>query len=376
MLLASSVLGLNFLALPTAEAAAVPSAEYVPLHLTPMPGDSGTYANAVNDAGTVVGQSGRRPVRWDRDDRVSALPLPRGYTGGSPTSVNDSGEIGGNVYLGDWESLHPVRWNRAGRVEELPLPPGAISSAGAVINARGSVMGNAMTPDYRYHAARWDARGRLVTLEALDGGESQAVAINDRDEMAGIARDTSGYLVGVKWSADGKITKLPPPEGYYPLSVNNRGSILGTTIVWDRRGHVTRLGTDPSLQGASGAKLNDHDEVLGQGRDLNQRARCVRWDRLGRIAVLGSLPQDAESRCSDLNNAGMVVGESSRANPGERNPLPVYWDRRGTITALPLPPDLPDTFEAQHVSERGNVIIGIGYDGASSTYRGVVWRRR
>ncbi|MBE1493925.1 putative membrane protein [Amycolatopsis lexingtonensis] len=351
---------------PVAQAAQAPT--YTAVDLGPLSAGERTDAHAANDAGVIVGESGTRPVRWNRAGGVTALPTLAGYPDGGAVDVNESGEIAG--YVSQSSAARPVRWDRAGHVQALALPGDAASGYTVSINARGSVLGSFIRPDYRWRSVRWDPAGRPVELAALAaGGDTTAYSMNDRDEVVGIAADETGVQFAVRWDRAGRISKLPAPNTATGPAIDNRGDILDGMVVWDRWGQVTNLSTEPDLGSPHTATINDHGLVVGWAWTADGEQKCVRWDRAGQATVLNPLPPDTTSSCSDIDDRGTVVGYSF----AEGTMRPAYWDTRAH--PLPSPAGLR-AWEAQHITGTGGIILGLGYDPGQATFRGIAWQRR
>lgn len=337
--------------------------------LRPLSDGEGTGAYCVNDAGTIVGESGSRPVRWDRDGRPTPLPVLDGCSGGSAVSVNPAGVIVGALYVG--EHLLPVCWRPDGRVRALELPDGVVSGSACRVNERGSILGNAMWPGYRWRALRWEPGGEAVELGTLPGdGETQGHDLNGLDEVVGSAKNGTGTRTAVRWTSSGKISTLPPPRRATACGITDSGAIVGDGVVWHRDGGTVLLTGEPEFSAGQVVRITRRGVAIGWGVTPDRRGTCARWDRDGRPTVLRPLPSDIASTCFDIDDAGTVVGESV----SEGTARPVRWDADARPFPLPSPRGLT-AIVAQHINASGTVIIGYGLAADSSTYRGIAWRR-
>jgi probable HAF family extracellular repeat protein len=113
-----------------------------------LPGDASSQANAVNDVGQVVGQSGRsgdtqlsHPFLWGASSGMTRLPTLSGYSSSVVLSINDAGQAVGYSVLAGRES-RAVLW-RNGRVYPLDtlVPSGFIGAlnVAVAINNQGQV---------------------------------------------------------------------------------------------------------------------------------------------------------------------------------------------------------------------------------------------
>ncbi|WP_409493082.1 hypothetical protein [Amycolatopsis sp. cmx-11-12] len=346
-----------------------PMPGFTAVDLRPLAGGEGTSAYCVNDAGVIMGESGSRPVRWDREGRPTPLPIVDGYSGGRAVSGNSAGVIAGTLYTG--ESLRPVCWKPDGRVHVLELPTGMLSGTASRVNERGSILGNAMRPGYRWRALRWEPGGEAVELDTLPGdGETQGHDLNGLDEVVGSAKDGTGARTAVRWTPSGRICKLPPPRRATACGITDSGAILGDGVVWDRDRGTTLLTGEPEFTAGQVVRITGQGVAIGWGVTPDRRDTCARWDRDGRPTVLRPLPSDVASTCFDIDDAGTVVGESV----SHGTVRPVRWDVDATPFPLPSPRGL-NAIVAQHINASGAVIIGYGYAPDSSTYRGIAWHR-
>ncbi|MFI5560107.1 hypothetical protein ACIA2T_12585 [Amycolatopsis japonica] len=342
---------------------------FTAVDLRPLSEGEGTGAYCVNDAGTIVGESGSWPVRWDGDGAPTPFPILDGCSGGRAISVNAAGLVVGSLYVG--EHLRPVCWRPDGRVCALELPDGAVSGTACRVNARGSVLGNVMWPGYRWRALRWGPGGEAVELAALRGdGETQGHDLNGLDEVVGSAKNGTGTRTAVRWTSEGKISKLPPPRRATACGITDSGAILGDGVVWNRDGGTVLLTGDPEFSAGQLVRITGRGVAIGWGVTADRRGTCARWDPDGRPTVLRPLPSDEATTCFDIDDAGTVVGESA----GRGTVRPVRWDADATPLPLPSPAGLT-AIVAQHINASGTVIIGYGFAADTSTYRGIAWLR-
>lgn len=124
-----------------------------------------TLRGGMVDLGTLGGVNSSAP---------GCCPLP------SQPAVNWRGRVVGESELAGTLVYHAFSWTaRTGMVDLGTLPGGADSTANA-INAHGRVVGWAGS-----HAFMWTAARGMMDLGTLGGPSSQAVALNDEDEVVG-----------------------------------------------------------------------------------------------------------------------------------------------------------------------------------------------
>jgi probable HAF family extracellular repeat protein len=136
------------------------------------------------------------------------------------------------------------------------------------------------------------------------GDHSSALAINDRGHVVGIRNDNAEAFL---WR-DGRLTNL---GAFRPTDINNRDEIVGyrsdgetaRAVVW-RDGAVTELAT-PAGRNSYATALNDRGEIVGWTMVASQGIpQAVSW----RDGVLTSLSDDEASIAQDINNRGQIVG--------------------------------------------------------------------
>jgi uncharacterized membrane protein len=139
---------------------------------------------AINERGEIVGQIGNTAFVWSRRTGTRALPGP-GVT--TAVDINDRGEVAGAVCpcAGD-PQFHAARWNARRRLA------GVIHKFSATrgINAGGTIVG-------LYHPNPSETRA-FVSPSAgvnIDLGVGEALAINERGDIAGITWDENAEVV-------------------------------------------------------------------------------------------------------------------------------------------------------------------------------------
>jgi hypothetical protein len=152
------------------------------LELPPLPGDTGSMAYDVNNAGLAVGYSsgpsGERAVSWNEAGQVTALAGSSAVTSRA-YSVNAQGTAVG--VAGTSTARRATVWAAGVPARELPPLGGHDASEAASINVPGDVVGYSATPAEARRATQWPAGGGApVDLGTLPGGTvSQALGINN-----------------------------------------------------------------------------------------------------------------------------------------------------------------------------------------------------
>jgi probable HAF family extracellular repeat protein len=277
--------------------------------------------------------------------------------GTADTTVPDEDFPNGNPFIGaDPLITHAYEW-RDGRLADLGALPGNNSSGVFEVNGAGVGAGISETgtidPTTGYpaeHAVLF-AGGTVTDLGTLAGGtESQALAINDRGQVAGFANND---------------VPDPTPIDGLPFATQARA------FLWED-GVMRDLGT---LGGpdATVATLNERGEVAGISYtdDTPNPTTGVPtthpylWAN-GQMHDLGTLG-GSWSNAAWLNAGGDVVGASTLA--GDDTIHPFLWDGQqlrdlGTVGG---------TFgRALHVSDTG-AVVGFSTPPGDSTVHAFLW---
>jgi uncharacterized membrane protein len=164
-----------------------------------LPGDLEESLRDVNSTGTAVGwsyhQAGPVPYVY-RDGKVSKLP---GVKRGSANAINDAGAI-----VGEDEAAHvPVVWPSAtAKAFRLPVPAGTGRAGAQDIDEDGTTVGT--LDDERPYVWFPDGTHRELPMPAIDGAPAvSARAFTIRNGWATGVAETGGDGNGGKESAEG-----------------------------------------------------------------------------------------------------------------------------------------------------------------------------
>ena len=244
---------------------------------------------------------------------------------GAGIHVNARGDV---LFPLDLETT--VEWTlHGGDGVDQTLPEGVHPRG---LNERGQVVGFRTAADDRFRAFSWQD-GRLTDLPGLvPGGASEAVAVNERGQVAGRADVTTGddaprRIHPVLWTR-GRPAKLSDePVSNEPV-LNDRGSVAwpeepaggGTRMLLGRNGRsVTVAAFSASWAFARPLDITNRDEVLVQALPVGGPTRYFIWQR----GVLVPLP--AGSRALDVNDRGVVAGGWGRPGTGPTGMRAVIW---------------------------------------------------
>lgn len=240
----------------------------------------GTWSRAfgINNAGVVVGASQvagdthYRPVMWDRDGMVHDLGTLGGAYGGA-FAINERGDIVGWSQTTGGEQ-HATLWHE-GVATDLGTLGGAHSTARG-INNRGQVVGHSRTDmsGFAEHAFLWNGR-IMLDLGTLGGSESRAFEISENGYVTGWATVPDGFPHAVLWRRTA-ITDLALPPGErasWSEGGNNRGWAVGYTSVPSTGSQWAAIWTNghridlDSHDWSNALDVNQVGQVVGYGGD-------------------------------------------------------------------------------------------------------------
>src|SRR6266511_4343494 len=140
-----------------------------------------SVAYGVNRSNVAIGvwldaQGVWHPFLWSDSQGAVDLPLPAGTTGGVANAINNAGEIVGTVYTPS--GSRAVRWVN-GQVEVFDNP-GVATSEAVAVNRQGMIVGTITDDEAHDFAAMWGADGTVNVLWDSGGSEMvEASAVNN-----------------------------------------------------------------------------------------------------------------------------------------------------------------------------------------------------
>jgi probable HAF family extracellular repeat protein len=287
--------------------------------------------------------------------------------GTADTTIADSDFPNFNPFVvgvADPVLAHAFAW-KDGRLSDLGALPGNNSSAVFQINKRGVGAGlsetGALDPltGYPAESAVLFNDGRVTDLGTLPGGhENQAIAINDRGQVAGFGNNGTPDTVSMfTWGTQTRsfiwqngvmrdLGTLGGPDAV-ANNLNARGQVAGLSytnatpnpatsvpttdpFLWTD-GHMQDLGTLGGTDSAMDCMcLNDRGEVVGQSNLAGDKTfHPFLWDGQ-HLRDLGTLGGDFGA-AHDINEAGHVVGYA--ALRGNNTAHAFFWNH-GVMTDL------------------------------------------
>ena len=357
------------------------------------------YQYTLVDLGTFGGpQAGQGNAPYINNSGVVVGTADTATT--DPYAPNDNNAFNGDPYV-----QHAFLSRGAGLVDLGALGPEPTdnSSYPAGVNAQGDAAGlsdngqfDPLTGTAAVEAVLW-AGGKTIALGTLGGHESQAFALNNHDQVAGVAANTvSDPFSMLGWGTQaraflwqhGRMRDLgtlggPDSFGWF---INGSGQIAGVSYTSATPNPVTgqpqvdvflwQHGTMRDLGSLGGSvpvfggvvALNSRGEIVGQSNLAgDQTAHPFLWNGT-RMIDLGTLGGD-NGTATAINKAGTVVGMADLANQTHHGFL---W-QNGKMHDLP-PVDGAACSNASSVNARGEA-VGNATNCQGHSLAAVLWRQ-
>ena len=259
-------------------------------------GAGNSVAFGINDQGEVAGAystaNAQRPFRSVRSAGFQELALPAGSNGGLAYSINELGEAVG--YVSGATGIRPAWWTRRGEVQVLQS--GAGSSTQALdVNARGDIVG--VAGNQPKSAVLWPRKGGIVGLATLPGFTSgEAVAISENGSIVGVMTGAAGFpnrTRAVMWQASGlaiqDLGTLSGGTDSRARDVNSRGEVVGRSttssesraFIWTAATGMRDLNTLVSVPGVvmvDAISVNRRGDILVEGGDAAAHSHAAAAD--------------------------------------------------------------------------------------------------
>jgi probable HAF family extracellular repeat protein len=203
---------------------------FIPLPL----GADGLAALAVNGAEVVTGTyhvagGNNRAFRYNAvTGDLGDVPILPGATYAAAQAINDAGIVVGY-------SFTPSGTRAFRQLPGLPAEDlgdfGGGWAAAFAINTSGVIVGQSMDHDHTFRAFRYD--GVLHALSPLAGSLTRAAAINTAGVIVGYSSSVAGPLHAARWRSDAVVDDLGTLGGFSSnaLGINAAGDIVGSADV-------------------------------------------------------------------------------------------------------------------------------------------------
>lgn len=233
-------------------------------YLGTLGGNSG-IGNAINASGQVAGYSTNAAGTYRAFISQGNSLVDIGDLGGGSAvayGINDAGQVVGSSVTSDG-SNHPFLYSNGKMIDlgTLGSPQGSLwwnSAEG--INKFGVVVGESYTTQSLRGFASY--KGKMVAIGTLGGGISQAYAVNNRNQAAGIAYLANGFAHAFIVGTSGKMTDLGSLSQFgdsWGFGINDSGVVVGQAQVGDGSDHAFVY---------KGQKMQDLNDLVKKGSGL------------------------------------------------------------------------------------------------------------
>ncbi|MFT7484480.1 MAG: putative HAF family extracellular repeat protein [Candidatus Paceibacteria bacterium] len=289
-----------------------------------LPGDEGSTANSINNAGVIIGNSERdvifgsgsyRAVIWNSVGAPSALP-DLGDGSSYANDINESGMVVGYATDPMGSQDRVVTW-QAGAINNLGAGDWHQYNRGLGINDVGFLVGMAwdlFSPnDSIYFNGMWNQIGGFGQFE-----NSEAYDINNAGRVGGTQAFPSGNWHAAMWDlGEAGATDLGVLPGHalaYLLDVNEEGSAVGYSLyeagpVYTRAVYtdgVTLTNVNSMLPAGTNAilldaqQINENGDIVGAA-EINGESRAY---------MLKKNPVDGNYCFTNPNSTGQAAAMS------------------------------------------------------------------
>jgi probable HAF family extracellular repeat protein len=308
-------------------AAAAPLYHVTVLGELPFPNDSVSGARGINDAGQVVGFSDSRAFLWTNSDGMQDLGTlqPEINDHSWANAINNAGQVVGKS---NFSNTQAFLWTSTGGMQYLgDLPDGTPTQEAHDINEAGQVVG--ATNAAGGSAFLWTESGGAEDLGELPGSGlygTQAWGINDAGEVVGVSKGRP-FL----WTRSSGMQDLG--VSLFPYDINNVGQVVGEggyegvsrASLWTSTGGMQDLGDLPGQQNYSYATdINDAGQIIGITFDETGAfyTGAFLWTSTGGMQGITTLLDSSGDgwfieEVYGINNAGQIAAYG-RSSPSDR----------------------------------------------------------
>jgi probable HAF family extracellular repeat protein len=264
-----------------------------------------TEANAINNAGQVVGESfaissGLNATLWNGS--VPTIILDGGQYGAFAYDINDSGVVAGTLYGAS--ASQPFTWS-AHKIRFLPVPALGFNNLAFGINDAGQIVGSTLDGPALWESPTATEYTALSFAKNFDGGT--AWGINAAGTVVGISYSAkvnqATHWMGssatahlLQGSKDG-IARRINARGWSVGSVST-GSSIDHAALWELHSRAFRL---PDLSGVSEAfGINTQGDVVGFAVDRSGLQHAVVWTHK-HFTLVNLNTEIGESEAKEIN---------------------------------------------------------------------------
>ena len=306
-------------------------------------------------------------LAWaDSGYRVVPITTDSGSTNVFAQDVNNRGEVVGSSSATG--RRHAFRW-RDGVYTDLNdvIAPNAFSTAAEAINDRSTILGSLVSTFFENQAYLL-RDGQVTQVEPVPGVDTFASDINNLGQMIVITLQGSGQT----WFVDGEnveqLPGLPGSGGMLGHAMNDRGAVVGQSIVADqnhavlwRSGTLTEIGLVPGANSSIALDVNNRTQVIVNGL-VNGSSQAYLWQDGTFTKLPDVAPGQVNATAAEgINDWGAIVGLSAVSGASET--VGTLWlkDRAVSIDSLISEGDPLKAFLSVvggiSINERGDILV-------------------
>lgn len=173
---------------------------------------SSSWANGINDAGVVVGESNdannvSHAAIWDSQGNIDQIPQLQN-TISAAYDINNLGQVVGLYWNPDFR--HAFVYSPGSGLIDIGTLSGGHHSEAVAINNSGWVVGHSMyiSGDPTYRAFLWNTTDGMIDLGTLGGVKSYTGDINSSNQIVGTFYDSQGYEHIALWEPIPELSSL------------------------------------------------------------------------------------------------------------------------------------------------------------------------
>lgn len=214
-----------------------------------------------------------------------------------------------------------------------------------------------------------DPQPSLVLLQTEGGEDSWAYAVSDGGRAVGMARDSEGRFLAVRWDPDGEAAVLLPETAGFGVGtgISHDGSVVAgyygigdnpfRAFRWTEDGGFDDLGTFEGARSLTWGISGDGRTIAGRADYPGVPSDAALWNVAGGPRLLGTLGEGNRAMASAVSFDGSVVVGSSRGQAGVSGDRAFRWTPTGGMTPLPGFPWDGQT-RASGLSSDGSRVVG------------------
>jgi probable HAF family extracellular repeat protein len=252
-------------------------------------------------------------------------------------AINDAGDVVGYSTNTLGPAYHPTLWTQ-GSISDLGgLPTGDNSGWAWGINNAGQIVGQSTSSSGAPHATLWTTKGDVTDLGTLGGTGSIAYAVNGSGQIVGEAQSATNSAQPTSWQPGQYQSPTVLGSGVQAYALNSLGVAVGDGSSANGSAHAMRFieGSAQDLGTLGGTNayargINDVGDIIGFSNTVGDTfTHATLWTG-NSIVDLGTLG-GSNSQALGINNGGQIVGFANTAFDAQQHAT--LW-KNGSATDL------------------------------------------